>query len=170
MQNGTKAKAAQRSIEHARAGVERGRSIRDAHAAGIVQMDADRFRARDLDDGCRQLADLFRPGIADGIGDRDHVDTGLEQFLGDPDHFLRVHRTDDRAAQRHRDRGVHDRLVALASRNSQSRLTLAIADLRLRLALAWLCSSVAETTVATSATPDASASLTPRSLSASAMP
>ena len=61
-------------------------------------------------------------------------------------------------------------LCALASRNSQSRLTLAMACSRERLALAWLCSSVAETTVAISATPDASASLTPRSLSASAMP
>ena len=45
-----------------------------------------------------------------------------------------------------------------------------MASSRERLALAWLCSSVAETTVATSATPDASASLTPRSLSASATP
>ena len=61
-------------------------------------------------------------------------------------------------------------LCALASRSSQSRLTLAIAESRERLALAWLCSSVAETTVATSATPEARASLTPRSFSVSAMP
>ena len=61
-------------------------------------------------------------------------------------------------------------LWELASRNSQSRLTLAMADSRERLALAWLCSSVAETTVATSPTPEASASLTPRSFSVSAMP
>jgi hypothetical protein len=45
-----------------------------------------------------------------------------------------------------------------------------MADSRERLALAWLCSSVAETTVATSPTPDASASLTPRSFSVKAMP
>ena len=61
-------------------------------------------------------------------------------------------------------------LCALASRSSHIRLTLAMADSRLRLALAWLCSSVAETTVAISATPEASASLTPRSFSASATP
>jgi hypothetical protein len=48
-------------------------------------------------------------------------------------------------------------LCALASRSSQSRLTLAMADSRERLALAWLCSSVAETTEAISATPEASA-------------
>ena len=61
-------------------------------------------------------------------------------------------------------------LCELASRNSHRRLTLATAESRERLALAWLCSSVADTTVASSATPEASASLTPRSLSASAMP
>ena len=61
-------------------------------------------------------------------------------------------------------------LCALASRRSQSRLTLAIAESRDRLALAWLCSSVADTTEAISATPDASASLAPRSFSTSAMP
>ena len=61
-------------------------------------------------------------------------------------------------------------LCELASRKSQRRLTFAIAESRERLALAWLCSSVAETTEAISATPDAKASLTPRSLSASATP
>ena len=61
-------------------------------------------------------------------------------------------------------------LCKLASRSSHICLTLATAKSRERLALAWLCSSVAETTVATSATPDAKASMAPRSLRVSATP
>src|SRR5262245_11349688 len=61
-------------------------------------------------------------------------------------------------------------LCVLALRSSTIRLILAIADSRERLALAWLCSSVADTTEAISATPHSSASLTPRSFSASATP
>jgi hypothetical protein len=41
-------------------------------------------------------------------------------------------------------------LCGLASRSSHSRLTLAMACSRERFALAWLCSSVAETTEAIS--------------------
>ena len=69
------------------------------------------FGARDLHRGRGQFADLLRPGIADGIGDRDHIDAGLEQLFRQPQHFLRVNGTDDRTAQRHRDRGIHHRLV-----------------------------------------------------------
>ena len=61
-------------------------------------------------------------------------------------------------------------LCALASRRSHIRLRLAIACSRERLALAWLCSSVADTTEAISATPEPSASLAPRSFRAKAMP
>jgi hypothetical protein len=62
----------------ARAGIERGGGVA-IPCRGIVQVNADRLCARDLHGRRRQLADLLRPGITNGVGDRDHVDTGLEQ-------------------------------------------------------------------------------------------
>ncbi len=73
--------AAERSIEHARAGIEGGGGVRNPHAAGVVQVNADRLCARDLHRSRGQFADLLRPGIADRVGDRNHVDAGLEQFF-----------------------------------------------------------------------------------------
>ena len=37
------AEAAERAVEHARAGIERGGRVRNAHAAGVMQVNADRF-------------------------------------------------------------------------------------------------------------------------------
>ena len=58
-----------------------------------------------------QFTHLLRPGIADGVGDRDEIDAGLEAFIDQPQHLVRIDRAGDRAAQRHRDRSIHQRLV-----------------------------------------------------------
>ena len=76
-----------------------------------MQVNADWLVTRNLHRARGQFADLLRAGIADGVGDRDHVDTSLEQFFGDPQHFSGIDGADDRTAQRHRNRGVDDRLV-----------------------------------------------------------
>ena len=84
------------------------RWIRDEYAAGVRHFEVGSFLPAKT---FPQFADLLRPGITNGVGDRDHVDAGLEQFFRQPQHFRRIHGTHDRAAQRHRDRGVHHRLV-----------------------------------------------------------
>src|SRR5216684_4854791 len=107
----TAAEAAQRAVEDARAGIERCRRVRDAHASGIVQMHADRLCAGYVHDRLGQFADLLRTGIADGVGDGDEIDAGLETSFGEFYHFFRVYRPRDRTTERHRDRRIDDRLV-----------------------------------------------------------
>src|SRR5213079_2638055 len=58
-----------------------------------------------------QLCHLLWAGIADGIGNRDEIEAGLQTFFDQLDHFIRIDRPGDRAAQRHRYRGVDDRLM-----------------------------------------------------------
>src|SRR6185312_10210342 len=105
------AKATERAVEDARAFVERRGSVRNSHAAGVVQMDADRRLAGNLHRRFGQIANRLRPGIAHGIGDADRIDASLEAFFNEPDHLLRVDGTGDGATQRHRDRGMNDRFV-----------------------------------------------------------
>ena len=76
-----------------------------------MQVHADRLCARELHGRAREIADLLRTGITDRVGDADRIDAGVEAFFDQPQHLVRIDCARNRAAQRHRDRGVHDRLV-----------------------------------------------------------
>jgi len=108
---GTAAQAAERTVENARAGIERGRRICDSHASGIVQMNANGFRAGHLHDCLGQLFNLLRAGIANRVGDGHEINAGLQAFLHQFDHFVWIDRSGNRASERHRYRSVDNRLV-----------------------------------------------------------
>src|SRR6202158_421588 len=74
-------------------------------------MNAYRLCAGHFHDRLGQFSHLLRAGIANGIGDGDEIDPGLETFFDQFDHFPRIYRTRDRTTQRHRYRGIDDRLV-----------------------------------------------------------
>ena len=57
---------------------QRCRRIGNPHASGVVQVNADRLCARQFHRGRGRFADLLRAGIADGVGDGDEIDAGLQ--------------------------------------------------------------------------------------------
>ena len=165
------AEAAERAVENPRAGIERRGRIRNSHAAGVVQVHADRLLARDSDHRGGQFADLLS-GRHIPRCRRPRRRRRRPRSISPPAGSLPSDRPAPRSNIPAPWKSPPKRSACASLRRAIRRAcwTLSMAWSRERLALARLCSSVAETTVPISATPEASAPLTPRSFSASAMP
>ena len=91
---GASAKTAQAGVEFAHAGIQGCEHIGEAQATGVVEVGAHRHvladRAVKLGE---QIADLFRIGVADRVGDVQAVGAAPHQSFGNLHHVLDRHGT-----------------------------------------------------------------------------
>ena len=95
----TAADAREAGVEAAHAGLPGGHHVGQAEAARVVEVAAAELVAGDLEGALEELADHLRIGVADGVGQADAVDAGVEHGAQQAQHFLGLDAALDRAAE-----------------------------------------------------------------------